>query len=65
MPWVEVGPPCEHPGRPEPVEADEGKIWHCEDCDTRWQVVVVRMLRDGPEPGDPDVPYNDLLWELR
>ena len=47
--WVDPKKPCIHPGRPKsPRDADEGKTWHCGDCDTSFVAYA-----------STDTPFNE------
>jgi hypothetical protein len=52
--------PCVHPGRSHhPFFTDQGRVWHCTDCDRRFKVECVDYGHD-VMPGEP---ATECFWK--
>ena len=41
MPWIDPPVRCAHRDQPTPTTRDDGRVWECSSCGSRWRVVTV------------------------
>lgn len=59
LPLPDRDAPCSHPGRPLPRTQDDGRVWQCDRCGTRWAVQVEYYPPWDVNPGE--LPF-DVRW---
>lgn len=57
--WIAERQRCEHPGRPDAAYVWVGRVWQCDECDTRWRVIFMDFGHD-VMPGEPQ---TEVVWK--